>query len=319
MIRRRPVWAGGMSSCDSSPAPAASRTRSGRGRSIPTSCRRKPCSGTTRRGCPSSRSTIRSIGCRQPALLGVGARRCPQTFRFAVKAPRRITHLKRFKDCSDELRYSARRAEALAPCLGLDPVPAAAVLQVRRAALARSSTTCRRTCRAAFEFRHVSWFDADGVRSPAARNFALVQNEDGRYARPGSAVDCGLGLSAAAQIDYAEADLEAWLARLRARRRHGSAGVLQARGRGDGPRFAERVPRARRCRAAMRAQSLRSRVSALKREKWRMRRLLIAGLLIEPRQVVVHVGDPRIEPRGFSILLDRFAPLRRDLRAPRPS
>ena len=35
------------------------------------------------------------------------------------------------------------------------------------------------------------------------------------------------------------------------------------------------------------------------------RGLLVAGLLIEPRQIEVHVGDARVEPHGFEVLLDR--------------
>jgi hypothetical protein len=35
-------------------------------------------------------------------------------------------------------------------------------------------------------------------------------------------------------------------------------------------------------------------------------RLLIAGLLVQSREVEVHVGDARVEPDGFDVLLDRF-------------
>jgi uncharacterized protein YecE (DUF72 family) len=85
-------------------------------------------------------------------------------FRFSFKAPQRITHIKRLKECSDALTafYSALlpviRAGRmgvvlfqLPPNLKADPARLASFLKEA----APESTA---TLRVAFEFRHASWF-----------------------------------------------------------------------------------------------------------------------------------------------------------------
>ena len=85
----------------------------------------------------------------------------PDSFRFAIKVPRRISHIKRLRDCGDELRILLRALADLAPCLGsllvqlppharCDEAALAAFLAraPRRARASRSSfATSRGSCR----------------------------------------------------------------------------------------------------------------------------------------------------------------------------
>jgi uncharacterized protein YecE (DUF72 family) len=81
------------------------------------------------------------------------------TFRFALKASRRISHVRRLKGASEEVGYFFHAAEALGDKLGpvlfqLPPFARkdAGVLRDFLAMLPKPA-------RAAFEFRHPSWFD----------------------------------------------------------------------------------------------------------------------------------------------------------------
>ncbi|HEX6273464.1 MAG TPA: DUF72 domain-containing protein [Polyangiaceae bacterium] len=83
----------------------------------------------------------------------------PSTFRFALKASRRISHVRRLKDASEEVGYFFYAAEALGEKLGpvLFQLPPFAKKDagVLRDFLASLPSTAR----AAFEFRNPSWFD----------------------------------------------------------------------------------------------------------------------------------------------------------------
>jgi uncharacterized protein YecE (DUF72 family) len=152
----------------------------------------------------------------KPEQLREWRAQVPPTFRFAVKAPRRITHVKRLADCAGEMQYLLTALRELDPMLGsiLFQLP-----PFQRCDLPRLSTftdLLPEGCRAAFEFRHASWHD-DGVYALlAARNFALVMSEtddSGPLDLPWTARWAYLRLR---KTDYTNAQLQAWLDRLRA-------------------------------------------------------------------------------------------------------
>jgi len=155
---------------------------------------------------------------RMPNAEAIGAWRAqvPESFRFAVKAPRRITHVKRLKDCKGELDFLFTALEALTPCLGsvLFQLPPFAKVDV--AALSSFVEHLPPGCRAAFEFRNPTWLTADVYAVLKSRNLALVQSEvDEPLAAdlPWTADWAYLRLR---RVVYTPADLDVWLARLRA-------------------------------------------------------------------------------------------------------
>jgi uncharacterized protein YecE (DUF72 family) len=98
----------------------------------------------------------------QPATYARWADSVPDTFRFSVKLPRRITHELRLRDCWQELdKFSGEVAQLgsklgcllvqLPPSLRFDDTVAAQFFQQLR---------LRATCMLACEARHASWFDA---------------------------------------------------------------------------------------------------------------------------------------------------------------
>ncbi len=88
------------------------------GEFYPDKLRPKRCSRITRRACPIVE--INNTFYRMPNAAASQAWRAqvPDSFRFAIKVPRRISHIKRLRDCGEELRILCGALADLAPCLG---------------------------------------------------------------------------------------------------------------------------------------------------------------------------------------------------------
>jgi uncharacterized protein YecE (DUF72 family) len=107
------------------------------------------------------------------ALLQSWAAQVPAEFRFVLKAPRRITHLKRLQDCEVEVEYLFRIATVLGSTEGavLFQLPPNLKKDVERLQKFLSLLPTRRNV--AFEFRHPSWFDEEVFSRLRTRNSAL--------------------------------------------------------------------------------------------------------------------------------------------------
>lgn len=106
------------------------------------------------------------------------AAQVPDHFRFAVKAPRRITHFKQLADCSEEARYLFDTLAALGRSLGvvLFQLPPHSRVDVDK--LAAFLRLVPGEVPAAFEFRHASWRDDAVLATLADRGAAWVTTDD---------------------------------------------------------------------------------------------------------------------------------------------
>jgi uncharacterized protein YecE (DUF72 family) len=83
----------------------------------------------------------------------------PESFRFVLKASQRITHRKRLRDVDEELEYFCRTASALGERLGPLLFQLPPYVKADRERLKDFLGKLPAGHRAAFEFRHESWFD----------------------------------------------------------------------------------------------------------------------------------------------------------------
>src|ERR1043166_1068151 len=97
----------------------------------------------------------------KPSVLAAWASEVPPDFKFVLKAPQRITHMQRLKDAGDSVSYLLDVAGALEERLG--PLLFQLPPQMKKDAprLRDFLALLPQRCRAAFEFRHQSWFDSE--------------------------------------------------------------------------------------------------------------------------------------------------------------
>ncbi|HEX7528267.1 MAG TPA: DUF72 domain-containing protein, partial [Thermoanaerobaculia bacterium] len=114
----------------------------------------------------------------KPELLAGWAAQVPSTFRFALKAPQRITHIKRLKEAVEEVRFltgSFRQlGERRGPILfGLPPN-----LKKDLPRLDAFLALLPSDLEAAFEFRNATWLDDDVYALLRAAGAALCVADD---------------------------------------------------------------------------------------------------------------------------------------------
>ena len=168
------------------------------------------------------------------------AAQTPASFSFALKANRRITHMKRLRDAEEPLEYLTRTAAAglgdrLGPILfQLPPYLRADAGRLREFLALLPATT-----RAAFEFRHESWRSDEIHQSLADRGAALVAADTGEGEVP--LVETGpFGYARLRRPGYSRDELEGWAAALRRTRWREAFVFFKHEDEGAGPRMAMR-------------------------------------------------------------------------------
>src|SRR5262245_22302220 len=96
-----------------------------------------------------------------PDVLKGWASQVPASFQFGFKAPQAITHRRRLKECKDETKAFLKAAATMKDRRGplLFQLPPNFKKDVLR--LQQFLKTLGKSARAAFEFRHASWFEDD--------------------------------------------------------------------------------------------------------------------------------------------------------------
>ncbi len=111
-------------------------------------------------------------------------RETPDRFKLTLKAPKRITHDARLKDCAEKMDYFVKTAATLGPKLGalLFQLPPNLKKDLARFD-AFLETFPPKAC-AAFEFRHESWLDEEIYGRLKARNLALCVADSEKLSTP---------------------------------------------------------------------------------------------------------------------------------------
>ena len=142
----------------------------------------------------------------------------PPNFRFALKAPQKITHFARLRDCQDTLGYFCRVVSALGDRLG--PILFQLPPNFKKNADALSAFLRELpTMRAAFEFRHESWLDEEIFALLRSRNVALCLADTEKLTAP-TAVTADYGYLRLRREDYSAADVARWTQFVRDKEAH---------------------------------------------------------------------------------------------------
>jgi len=140
----------------------------------------------------------------------------PAPFLFTLKASKRITHIKKLRECEAELEAFCRLAGELGPKLGALLFQLPPTFKKDLAALDTFLGKMPRGARPAFEFRHPSWHDAEVNACLAARHAALCVADSDRMSTP-PAVTAPFAYFRLRDEGYRDEDLVRWAAAIRER------------------------------------------------------------------------------------------------------
>ena len=175
------------------------------------------------------------------ALLSGWSAATPDDFLFTLKAPRRITHDARLQRCDELVQAFCRTARILGPKLGVLLFQLAPSFKVDADRLRSFVRLLPEGTRAAFEFRHESWFTAEVFAALRERNLALCIADSEKMRTPVE-VTADYAYFRLRDEGYGQEDIERW-----ARTISSLEGVRQTfvyfkhEEKGLGPEFARRL------------------------------------------------------------------------------
>lgn len=120
----------------------------------------------------------------KPAILAGWSRQTPPHFRLTLKAPKRITHEARLRDCAPQLTYFLETAATLGPKLGMLLFQLPPFLRKDVALLDAFLADFPAGVAAAFEFRHPSWLGEEVLERLRARNLTLCVADNEKMTTP---------------------------------------------------------------------------------------------------------------------------------------
>ncbi|HEY8184726.1 MAG TPA: DUF72 domain-containing protein [Pyrinomonadaceae bacterium] len=151
----------------------------------------------------------------QTSMLENWKEQVPATFRFSLKAPQRITHIKRLKETDEETKYFFETASVLADELGVVLFQLPPNMKKDLPRLETFLAQLPAATPAAFEFRHPTWFDNDVLDLLRSQNRALCISDTDDL--PATHIDktADWGYLRLRRVNYSEENLADWLGRIR--------------------------------------------------------------------------------------------------------
>ena len=184
-------------------------------------------------------STFRSLP--SASVLESWAEQVPGQFRFVLKAPQKITHIRRLKDADATVGAFLEVAGALKKRLGplLFQLPPNFKKDLPR--LIAFLALLPKGCRAAMEFRHPSWFDDEVFALLSKHKTALcIADTDGGPKIPIEAT-AQWGYVRLRKSNYSAAALKAWAVNLKAQPWRECFVFFKHEDEGKGPKMAARL------------------------------------------------------------------------------
>lgn len=143
----------------------------------------------------------------------------PQRFKFTFKAPERVTHIARLHDCAETLEFFASVIIELQDKLGIVLFQLPPGFKCDAPLLRAFLNDLPAKVRAAFEFRHASWFADDVFEALREHNAALCIAESERLTTP-SILTADFGYLRLRRQDYVASDVVRWAEFVRSQERH---------------------------------------------------------------------------------------------------
>jgi uncharacterized protein YecE (DUF72 family) len=133
----------------------------------------------------------------------------PENFRFGLKAPQKVTHIAKLRDCQELMDVFQRVVSRLGSKLGPVLFQLPGSFKKDHVVLSEFLERLPPGIRAAFEFRHASWFADEIFSSLQERNAALCIAESSDLLTP-SVATADFGYLRLRREDYEKRDIVRW-------------------------------------------------------------------------------------------------------------
>jgi uncharacterized protein YecE (DUF72 family) len=133
----------------------------------------------------------------------------PERFRLTLKAPQRITHIARLRDCAERLHFFLDTAATLGPKLGALLFQLPPNFKIDLAVFDAFLEAFPPGVVAAFEFRNRSWLDEEVYARLEARNLALCVADSEKLTTP-VRITADYGYFRLRDEGYQPEDLKRW-------------------------------------------------------------------------------------------------------------
>lgn len=145
-----------------------------------------------------------------PETLRAWSADVPASFRFVLKASRQITHSKRLKDCEQPVAFLASQARALGDQLGPILFQTPPNLKKDTERLRTFLGIIPADIRAAFEFRHQTWYDDDVLDALREHGQALAVADTDELTAPRVAT-APWGYLRLRRVEYTDDEVRDWV------------------------------------------------------------------------------------------------------------
>lgn len=133
----------------------------------------------------------------------------PSNFRFSLKAPQRVTHFAKLKDCEETMAVFHKAVTGLGEKMGPVLFQLPPTFKADTALLRDFLGSLPKGLRAAFEFRHESWLSDDVFSVLSEKNAALCIAESEDFETPAE-VTAKLGYLRLRREDYITPQIKKW-------------------------------------------------------------------------------------------------------------
>jgi uncharacterized protein YecE (DUF72 family) len=149
-------------------------------------------------------------------LLDGWASATPERFKLTLKAPKRITHVARLRDCAEHLGYFLETAGSLGPKLGALLFQLPPYQRKDTPLLEGFLQTLPDEVMAAFEFRHASWLTDEVYELLKGRDLALCIADSEKLSTPVE-ITASYGYFRLRDEGYTREDISRWANTIRER------------------------------------------------------------------------------------------------------
>ena len=151
----------------------------------------------------------------QPSVIENWKVQVPAQFRFSIKATQRITHIKRLNNVAEEAKYLLETAALLEERLGVVLFQLPPNMKKDAGRLKTFLELLPAETRAAFEFRHETWFDDETFGLLREQDCALVVSDTDDKPLTEIIGTASWGYLRLRRTAYEESDLAEWLKRVK--------------------------------------------------------------------------------------------------------